>query len=1060
MKPIKLTLDFFGPYRHEVVDFSRFEQQPLFLISGATGAGKSTLFDGLVYALYGDAASPQRQDKDLRSDFATPADLTQVTLTFSHRGKFYQVLRSPAQTQNKKRGSGVTEMLTQASLTVFQDAALQVEENQILQVKKVNLFLTDLLQMNSAQFRQIILLPQGDFRNFLDGDSDQKEQVLRNLFQTQRYERWIDALQQSYKDQRKQNEATTQRIQALLQQVLWPADGAPAETTSLPEQAALLASQLQDQQAELAQLKQQKDAQTEVSAAAQTALQQGQQVSALLAQQVKLQQDQAKLTAQAPTVAHWRQQLQDWQWARELRPQQEQFTTAQDQSADLQQRLAANAKLSQANGQAQTALAQTQAQLTAAQPEQAQLQAQIQQWQAQLPLYQEADGQRSARDQAAAQVTAQQTKVSAAATKLERQRQELAALTAAQAQQPDFAGEQVVLLTRQTQLQDWQKQLAQLQQTQQQLQDWQSQQTALSQEQLTLNAAAERALSVYQRQRSDFAQQQIARLSQDLLPDTPCPVCGSRQHPAPAVAVASTVTQAAVDEADQARQGASRAALAKEHELTELTNKMTAQTTTLQAAAQALQQELVAASWLALPDTLTADFYQAGASLLTAPVAKLHQDQQALATAQQASQQAQHRLVELRQQVEQAQTAGQAAQEQLHQAQQTLAIQQTQLADLQARLAVDFATSQALQQALDQTLQRYNAYQEQVQSVAEQHQALLQQAKVQEADRRHFAEQLATTQAQVTQLQARLAAAFSHQWPELTDFAAQNQAYQALLTAGRQQEQVTAQVKSYEEQQLKLSTLLEEVVTKLPAAADQPDLVALQAAAASASDQLAQLSDRFAAQTQQQRQQHRLLTGIQTALSQLTDLTELQELAEVTRGVGSQKLGLERYVLRMYLEEVLKVANTRLDQLTQGRYQLALDDELQAARKKSGLELNVYDDYTGEFRSVRTLSGGESFIAALSLALALGEVVQQQTGAIEINTLFIDEGFGSLDEEALQTAIAALTSLEGKQRLIGIISHVRELQLQITSQLQVVANGNGESHIRYRLADEPLSDGV
>ncbi|WP_261806831.1 AAA family ATPase [Lapidilactobacillus luobeiensis] len=1059
MKPIKLTLDFFGPYRHEVVDFSRFEQQPLFLISGATGAGKSTLFDGLVYALYGDAASPQRQDKDLRSDFATPADLTQVTLTFSHRGKFYQVLRSPAQTQNKKRGSGVTEMLTQASLTVFQDAALQVEENQILQVKKVNLFLTDLLQMNSAQFRQIILLPQGDFRNFLDGDSDQKEQVLRNLFQTQRYERWIDALQQSYKDQRKQNEATTQRIQALLQQVLWPADGAPAETTSLPEQAALLASQLQDQQAKLAQLKQQKDAQIEVSAAAQTALQQGQQVSALLAQQEKLKQEQAKLAAQAPTVALWRQQLQDWQWARERLPQQQQFTAAQNQVVHWRQRLTANAKSSQENAQAQTVLAQEQAELTAAQPEQAQLQTQIQQWQSQLPLYQAVDAQQSARDQAAAQVAEQQVTVSAAMTKLERQRHELATLTAAQAQQPDFAGEQVMLLTRQNQLQDWQKQLAQLQQAQQQLQDWQGQQKRLSQEQFELNTVAARALATYQRQRSDFAQQQIARLSQDLLPGTPCPVCGSREHPAPAVAVASTVTEAAVDEADQARQMASRAALAKEHELAELTNKLTEQTTALTTGAQTLRQELLAAAWLALAPDLAADFYQVGARLLLAPAAKIDQAQQELAAAQRASLKAGQRLEKLRQQVDRAQAAVQADQEKLHQAQQALAVQQTQLADLKARLAADFATSQALQQALDQALKQADVYQKQVQTVNERQQMLLQQAKVQEANDQQFTEQLAVAQEQVDQLKTQLAAAFNQQWPSLTDFTAQDQAYQALLTASQQQEQVTAQLKAYDEQQLKLSTLLGEVVAKLPATPQRPDLAVLQANATNASARLTTLSDQLAAQTQQQRQQQKLLTGIQTALDQLTDLTELQELAEVTRGVGSQKLGLERYVLRMYLEEVLKVANTRLDQLTQGRYQLALDDELQAARKKSGLELNVYDDYTGEFRSVRTLSGGESFIAALSLALALGEVVQQQTGAIEINTLFIDEGFGSLDEEALQTAIAALTGLEGQQRLIGIISHVRELQLQITSQLQVVANGNGESHIRYRLADEPESDG-
>lgn len=155
-------------------------------------------------------------------------------------------------------------------------------------------------------------------------------------------------------------------------------------------------------------------------------------------------------------------------------------------------------------------------------------------------------------------------------------------------------------------------------------------------------------------------------------------------------------------------------------------------------------------------------------------------------------------------------------------------------------------------------------------------------------------------------------------------------------------------------------------------------------------------------------------------------------------------------MLQTYLRQILTVGNQRLKQLTNGRYQFVIDDAPAVSKKRSGLEINVYDDNVGEQRSVHTLSGGESFIAALALALALGEVIQRTTGSVDVEALFIDEGFGSLDEDALETALDSLETVEGKHRMIGIISHVSELRTRVLNQLQVVANGNGESHVRYQ----------
>ncbi|KRM81443.1 exonuclease SbcC [Limosilactobacillus coleohominis DSM 14060] len=184
--------------------------------------------------------------------------------------------------------------------------------------------------------------------------------------------------------------------------------------------------------------------------------------------------------------------------------------------------------------------------------------------------------------------------------------------------------------------------------------------------------------------------------------------------------------------------------------------------------------------------------------------------------------------------------------------------------------------------------------------------------------------------------------------------------------------------------------------------------------------------------------------------SELKRVQDLQTVSDVMNGNTDNKLSLERYVLQSYLTEVLQVANERLAKLTNGRYAFKLSNE--AARgngtKWSGLEINVYDDNAGQERSVRTLSGGESFIASLALALGLGEVIQERSGGIKVETLFIDEGFGSLDQEALEQAMNALQSIKGYQ-MIGIISHVTELENQIPNQLRVISR-NGVSHVEYR----------
>lgn len=171
----------------------------------------------------------------------------------------------------------------------------------------------------------------------------------------------------------------------------------------------------------------------------------------------------------------------------------------------------------------------------------------------------------------------------------------------------------------------------------------------------------------------------------------------------------------------------------------------------------------------------------------------------------------------------------------------------------------------------------------------------------------------------------------------------------------------------------------------------------------------------------------------------------LRKVERAASGSNNRKLVLEQYVLSVYFEDILRAANLRLSAMTGNRYELYRLGESRDKRMKEGMELEVLDQYTGKRRSVKTLSGGESFKAALALALGTSDVVQSYAGGIQVETLFVDEGFGALDSESLNQAVESLTALSGGQRMIGIISHVEELKEQIDAQILVQKNNNGSS---------------
>ncbi|UQS82185.1 SMC family ATPase [Bombilactobacillus folatiphilus] len=1032
MRPMKLILQNFGPYVNETVDFERLQQNGLFLITGKTGSGKTTIFEALTFALYGSTTSDDRPPESLRSDFASSQAATSVQLTFEHRGKIYQVIRLPKQILAKKRGVGDKEYESRGRLKIFKDAQ-QVDE--LTKLKDINLKLLDVLQLSRQQFIQIVLLPQGAFRRFLMASSVDKEQVLRKIFRTQLYQKWTQILNDQLKDQQRQSKQLHQTLTTDLTKIHWVTTPV-SKALSAVQQIADLEQQQQQQHAKLTHRQaQQRDRQAQLQQR-QQALSEHQKINNQIEQLAQLHQTQQSLQQQQDNFEQVKHQIQQLTWVkdRQAAVQQIQTLQQQQQAVTTQQTTFVHR---QAQLQQQLASAKaTQQDLIQKTPQDRHRQAQLATLNAQRKSYvqyQQLQDQLTEAHQQVEQAyqNLQQTKAQVEQVQTTYQQ----ALNAVQTL-PDLLQQQQWTQNLVQQLHEWQhhQQIEQeLEHQQQHLQD----QFVYQQQVVAQCQNHQRAL------KDQWLQNQIATLAAQLSPDQPCPVCGSLDHPVPNTNAPKAVTASAVKLADKQLTTSQEALVRLQTQIQAQQSQLEVQQQAIvqiQVTCQELCQQLaisIDADDLAEPVAPILAQQQDHLQQLTVRVQKVQHQQQTVA-------QTKRRLQNLNETLTQWQTKHQSAQRVYQQ----LSGQQTMLAQ---QLPGKYSDLAAVDQAITQLAQQVQDFSEQLTKNQQQLQRDHQQQAALNAQAELVQQQLAqisqTLQANTQQLTAQVQAYFGEnsqqrfdqltaQLPQLTHLQ------QAVSDYEQRCQTVATQIQVY--QQLIGSQRQFDVT------AEHQQLVELQLqwdADAAATEQFYHQVLNNDALLQQLRQTQQELTDRQDQEDQL------QILAETMAGKSAAKLSLERFVLRAQLVDILEVANQHLQQFSSGRYYMLLHQAQGTYQKDTGLEIDVYDDNVGEVRSVHTLSGGESFLAALSLALALGEVIQEQAGGVQIEALFIDEGFGSLDQESLLIALRALEQIQTGHQVIGIISHVALLKEQIPNQLVVHANDQGQSTVQLKISD-------
>ncbi len=1014
MKPLNLVLQAFGPFaKTERIDFSTLGSNPLFLINGPTGAGKSSILDAICYALYGQTTGAERDGAQMRCDHAAANLLTEVILDFSLGSRTYRIKRIPAQERPRARGEGTTIQAPEAQLWELDgspEAKLLVPSS----VREATTMISELLGLSVEQFRQVIVLPQGKFRDLLMANSRDREEIFSQLFQTHIYRSIEKRLQEQSAVIRNAVSDNNQQIVGILQ------TATVGSEVELDEEVLELTPKLS---AATALKTQAQEAQTQATLAKQHAEALTQRFTDLSKKEIELQAKQAL----APSISSQQQRLDKAVQAERIHPLYNRYV---EKSAALNQLSVQITGAVKAIETATQDKALAEAGLNTAKADASKItdlttqQFKLNQFNTQVMQLQKAR----------LTFNAQQIEAQASQAKLE------AALSQQGLLNTELLEKEALLTTLNEDLKALVPQQIALADQRVKLEN-RTRLENLRTEQLGLQKQMTDVLARFNKQQTQFNESQLhktqtefawhagqaASLAAQLNRGEPCLVCGSKEHPNLAQPSENTelVTKEHLDKARVAEDKA-RAAL----EIADATLN-TAKLNLDAKKRQINELELTLQALASQSLTLVAKSYQA----IEAEVKRLSQvqkDQESVS----------HKIADIKRTF--LTIAGQVTELQaMVDTDKTALIQATasvrQLEDLVPEAYRDENTLTKEISDIEASIKQFNLALNYAQEQFDAKSLGLQEKKATHAQLQvqEQALQLENTQATQDWNEALNQGCFK----EVTTFKS------ALLTAV-EQDTIKKTIETFNTE----LTSLQSVVTQLKTELAKQTLPDLTQVAQLLSDKASEFKVADIAWRVLEERNNLLnnikqqLTAIKTQTAELyAQYAIIGTLSDVANGVSGKRISLQRFVLSVLLDDVLIQASQRLNVMSKGRYRLHRKLDATDGRIAAGLDLEVEDSYTDRSRPVATLSGGESFMAALSLALGLSDVVQSYAGGIKLDTLFIDEGFGSLDPESLDLAIKTLIDLQASGRMIGIISHVTELKEQMSLRIDVTSSREGSS---------------
>ena len=1054
MRPVQLELTNFGPYRKEVINFTQFDHAPLFLIGGDTGAGKSTLFDAMTVALFA-TTSGDRNVEEMRSTFAGPEDdLTKVTFYFQQGKHLYRIERV-LQQERAKRGGGTTMQKATASLVIVDKIGGQEIEKLGDKIKEVSDQIEQILGLNAEQFKQIILLPQNDFSRFLKEDSKTKTQILKKIFGTGIFDRFQKSLEERLRQSNKDMDKRQAQLDGHFASQVWSEEElAVLGQTPASEKLARLEELLSQRQESLTEQKSiLKDAHEDL-AKLQKSLQTAQDLAKIF-QELKQAKERYRLEIEegAQEQAEAKAHLEELQFAQGLQETISSLKQYQKQLLQLEQDLGIAQETLSAKEQAFEEVKAQKEAFTTQSEDFLQKEEKLEAWKEAIIYAQSLAQEQEKIKRSSANYKRLEETYQQASKEIELLSQSLSDLEANRLSLESLHEAEKLL---QSVGYSVDKQLAQdlkeIEGLNQELAKTEKRRQALS---LEIDQAQEILKELEDQLATTLAsrrQLMIAQLQAELEDGQPCMVCGSIDHPkvdgtkANEAALKDLMNQVEELQAQKERQVATLSN--RQATLSEVESKrqdLLEQVAKVKLSLQKHYQELKEQVKRQFDFDFSEDYETDRGQALLLKVKKYYQELQKRYDKEETDYvryqdeigKALGKLTDLTKSYQEAKAALDQAKERLKELQE--AHQELESVEVyQERISLAKQELDLYNKQVKENSEAYNQLHADIQGIKGQLESLTKSKENASQETKRLSAELDQS------LMAEGA---------LTNDLEQIQLW--LLEVNKQAiPKLQAQLTSYQtlKQELKAQIVKGQ---ELIEDQEKPDLGNLTQAVEDCQENY----DKQLAQVSVMEQGLKDATATYQAAKTLQDSNqeafkahqELSDLVRVVKGENTAltgRLNLEVYVIRQYFQQILDYANANyIGLLTDNRYSFVLSEEGRRARDHFGLDINVYDQLTGSERSVKSLSGGETFIAALAIALSLSEVVQNTSKGAVVEALFIDEGFGSLDKEALTKAIAVLEQI-GENRMVGVISHVDDMKEGIAQQLAIIKSHDGSSRIK------------
>jgi exonuclease SbcC len=1014
MRPLELRVKAFGPFADEqIIDFHAISDRTLFLIHGPTGSGKTSILDAICFALYGQTSVSDRPPNTIRSHHADISVQTEVSLSFTLGQKVFRVERIPEQVRPKSRSEGFTRQIASAILFQKSDTP-DKPEWEILADRwnRVTEKIEEILGFKCDQFRQVVMLPQGEFRKLLNATSQEKQAILAILFKTGRYKHIEDILKEKSKEIKQSYDSISSQIDMYLDS---------CSCKSLDELEETLNS-LAHSQVEV------NDKRTKLQVQEEELLKVIAEKQFILTRFVELESAQSAFFAlqkQQPAIAVMQHNLEKAVAASQLQPFEQTLAKCNSEiqisSIQLEQNQIAFSACQQRFDETQ----KRQQEIPTLEKKREQLSLELDRIKNLLPKISRLEEAHTAFLQAEQKMAVCKDDCASQKSHLESVIIALNKLKENRSKLQVQSGSLELLKVQYREIEARKKTVEKIGQLDTQISQVNNTLSILTTHFRTMCTELESKQHILETLEKLQYEHRAALLALALQDSVPCPVCGSIQHPNPAQ---SDTTLPDEKQIALLKSELKKGELTKESQRAEI-GKKEQDLIRLQKEHALLYEQSGHNDTLQLEQIdIALKNFESELQNAENASAKLQKISGDIERGEKAQIETEKKIVELS--------------ELYNSILQTLSITQTEYKALDTEIPVEYKNASAIAKKQQQIIADITSVTYQINGLRDDLEKLLKEKSFLEATGISINERLKT----LNNEQTASSADFVKQL-KFTGFTDETE-YKSSIKSDVEITSLRTALDAFNRQFHSASDRMERALKEC-ANCEKPEIEFYE-------NQLRELKKEIGEAISKQSEIQSQLSQLEQKRSELQKLFQKAKhseneyaiaasLSDVCSGNNSMRITFERFVLASLLDDVLAAGTERLAIMSQNRYSLHRAKTHLDLRTSGGLELMVFDSYTGISRPASSLSGGESFLAALSLALGLADVVQSYSGGIVLDTLFIDEGFGSLDSEALDCAFKALSDIGKSGRLVGVISHVSELKERIDTRLELVNGKHGSS---------------